>query len=98
MATRIHPSAIIESGAELAEEVSIGPYAYIGSEVVIGPGCEIGHHATVTGLTTMGEGNRIFPYACIGEQTQDLKYTGGRPGTIIGDKHKFFKNPFPGKV
>ena len=89
METRVHPSAIIESGAELAEEVSVGPYAYIGPDVAVGRGCKIGHHATVTGPTTMGEGNTVFPYACIGERTQDLKYTGGRPGTTIGDRNTF---------
>jgi UDP-N-acetylglucosamine acyltransferase len=73
MATQIHPSAIIEQGAELADGVQIGPYAYIGGRVKLGPDTVVAHHATVDGSTTVGEGNFVHPYAYIGGPTQDLK-------------------------
>lgn len=86
---KIHPTAIIESGAQLAEDVEVGPYAYIGEHVAIGAGSFVGHHASVEGNTTLGVGNRIFPYASIGGQTQDLKYRGDKTKLIIGDNNIF---------
>ncbi len=88
MAT-IHPTAIIEKGAAIAETAEIGAYAYIGGEVRIGPDCTIHHHATVEGRTEMGRGNEVFPYALIGGKTHDLKHRGGRPGLRIGDRNIF---------
>lgn len=85
----IHPTAIIESGAQLADGVTVGAYAYIGAEVSIGTGTVVHHHATVEGWTTMGEGNEVWPYAMVGGKTHDLKYTGGRPGLKIGDRNVF---------
>lgn len=85
----IHPTAIIEAGATLAEGVTIGAYAYIGPEVTLGRGTQVAHHATVEGYTTLGEDNHIFPYACIGGKTHDLKYKGGRPGLNIGHRNTF---------
>ena len=87
--TTIHPSAIVERGAELGAGVTIGAYACVGARVRLGDGCIIHHHATVDGLTTLGEGCEIFPYACIGLRTQDLKYAGGSPGTRIGARNVF---------
>ena len=89
MSTNIHPTAIIESGAELDEGVIVGPYAYIGAKVKIAKGTEIMHHATVDGATTMGVGNEIHPYAYIGGKTHDLKYTSGSPGLKIGSGNVF---------
>ena len=85
----IHPTAIIAEGAELAEDVSVGAYAYIGPMVRLGKGCEVCHHASIEGNTRLGERNRIFPYACVGFPTQDLKYRGGNPGLRIGDHNVF---------
>ncbi len=87
--SRIHPTAIIEEGAELAESVQIGAYAYIGPQVKIGDGTVIQHHATVEGLTEMGENNEVFPYALIGGKTHDLKHKGGQPGLRIGHRNVF---------
>lgn len=89
MANNIHPTAIIESGAQLGDGITVGAYAYIGAQVRIGNGCEVQHHATVEGNTWLGENNRIFPYAMIGGQTQDLKYKGGNPGVRIGNNNTF---------
>jgi UDP-N-acetylglucosamine acyltransferase len=85
----IHPSAIVEPGALLAEDVEVGPFAYIGAQVKIGAKCRIGHHATVEGRTAMGAGNVLFPYAYVGGKTQDLKYSGGSPGLRIGQGNTF---------
>ncbi|HNX05836.1 MAG TPA: acyl-ACP--UDP-N-acetylglucosamine O-acyltransferase [Opitutales bacterium] len=89
MKARIHPTAIVENGAKLADGVEIGAYAYIGPEVTLGEGTVVQHHATVEGLTTMGERNVVYPYAMIGGRTQDLKFSGGNPGVKIGDDNCF---------
>ena len=86
---KIHPTAIIEKGAVLDDDVEVGAYAYIGGSVKIGKGTIIAHHATVDGNTVVGEYNQIFPYAYIGGKTHDLKYRGGNPGLIIGDRNVF---------
>ena len=86
---KIHPTAIIEDGARLADDVEVGAYAYVGGEVEIGAGTIIEHHATVEGYTFMGKNNRLFPYAYVGGKTHDLKYVGGKPGLKIGDSNVF---------
>ncbi len=87
--TNIHPTAIIEKGAQLDDNVQVGAYAYIGASVKIGAGSVIAHHATVDGLTEMGENNQVFPYAFIGGKTHDLKFVGGTPGLKIGSGNVF---------
>ncbi|MCH8477563.1 MAG: hypothetical protein LAT56_06430 [Wenzhouxiangella sp.] len=67
----IHPSAIVEDGARIAEDVDIGAFSIIGPEVEIGTGCRIGPHVVITGRTRIGNGNRIFQFASIGEEPQD---------------------------
>lgn len=89
MATQIHPSAVVEPGAQLGAEVVIGPFAYVGAHVTLGAGTRLHHHASVEGCTTLGAACEIFPYACIGGKTQDLKYQGGRPGLRAGDRNVF---------
>jgi UDP-N-acetylglucosamine acyltransferase len=81
----IHPTAIIESGAKIASDVEIGPYAVIGAHVEIGEGSTIGAHALVNGHTTIGKRNHIFPFAAIGGQPQDKKYAGEPTRLEIGD-------------
>ena len=87
--TPIHPTAIIEPGAELATDVEVGAHAYIGSMVKLGPGCRIHHHATIEGNTTLGSGNEVFPYSLIGGRTQDKKWTGDNAPILIGDNNIF---------
>ncbi len=66
----ISPHAIIESGATLAHDVRVGPFTYVGPEVSIGAGCIIENNVTLTGRTTLDEGNHVFPLAVIGESTE----------------------------
>jgi UDP-N-acetylglucosamine acyltransferase len=89
MAQQIHPTAIIEPGAQLGEDVVIGAYAYVGSKAVVGAGTVMHHHANVEGRTTIGTQCEIFPFACVGTKTHDLKYKGGEPGLVVGDRNVF---------
>lgn len=82
---RIHPSAVVEDGARLADDIEIGPFSWIGSAVAIGPGAVLHSHVVVAGRTTIGARVRIFPFASIGHQPQDLKYAGEASTLTIGD-------------
>jgi UDP-N-acetylglucosamine acyltransferase len=82
---RIHPSALVDPRAELAADVDVGAFAIVGPEVVIGAGTVIAAHAMVTGRTTLGARNRIFPFVTIGDIPQDRKYGGEPTATAIGD-------------
>lgn len=81
----IHPTAIVDPGADLHESVRVGPYAIIGSQVTIGSECEIGPHSVITGPSRIGSGNKIGPFATLGAPPQDLKYRGEPTELIIGD-------------
>jgi len=83
----IHPTAVIEEGARLAENVSIGPFVSIGAQVSIGADTSIASHAVIEGNTTIGRGNRIFSHAVIGTIPQDLKYAGEDVSLSIGDNN-----------
>lgn len=83
--TAIHPTAIIHPGARLGENVAVGPYSVIGPHVSIGDGSELQSHVVVDGHTAIGSRCRLFPFACIGMPTQDLKYAGGLTYAEIGD-------------
>lgn len=83
----IHSSAIIGSSAELAPDVEVGPYSIIGDDVKIGAGSVIGPHVVIKGPTTIGQRCRIYQFASIGEDPQDLKYHGERTLLTIGDSN-----------
>jgi len=83
----IHPTAIVETGARIADDVEIGAYTLIGPHVEIGPGCRIGPHAVITGHTRIGVGNRIFQFVSLGEAPQDKKYAGEPTRLEIGDNN-----------
>jgi UDP-N-acetylglucosamine acyltransferase len=85
----IHPTAVVEPGAELDPSCEVGPLAVVGAKVRMGPGNVVGPHAVVTGRTTLGKGNRIFPHAVIGGVPQDLKYGGEDTTLEIGDRNTF---------
>jgi UDP-N-acetylglucosamine acyltransferase len=85
--SNIHPTAVIEEGAEIAENVTVGPFAYIGPKVVIGEGTSVASHVVIEGNTTIGKNNRIFPHAAIGTIPQDLKFKGEEVQLIIGDNN-----------
>ena len=84
----IHPTAIIEDGASIGKNVSIGAYSYIAKDVKIGDNTKIGSHTLIEGKTTIGSGNEIFSHAVIGSIPQDLKYAGEDVELIIGDNNK----------
>jgi UDP-N-acetylglucosamine acyltransferase len=86
-ASLIHPAAIVEPGARLADDVSVGAYAIIGPHVEIGPGTTVGPHAVITGHTRIGAGNRIFQFVSIGDVPQDKKYAGETTRLEIGDRN-----------
>ncbi len=84
---KIHPTAIVEDGAKIGADVEIGPYAHVGKDVVIGDGTVIRQGAIIDGHTTIGKQCQIFPYACIGMKTQDLKYQEGSVSYVeVGDR------------
>ena len=85
----VHPTAIVDPGARLADDVMVGPLAVIGAEVEIGPGCSVGAHALLQGPTRIGRDNRIGAYASIGGDPQDKKYHGERSELVIGDGNTF---------
>ena len=76
MARHIHPTAIVDPLAEIGENVTIGPYCVIGANVTLGPDNELANHVSIQGKTTIGRGNRFFPYGSIGQDPQDKKYHG----------------------
>jgi UDP-N-acetylglucosamine acyltransferase len=81
----IHPTAVVHSGARLAEDVEVGPYSVIGEHVEIGAGSWIGAHVVITGHTRIGAGNRIYQFSSLGEIPQDKKYAGEPTRLEIGD-------------
>ncbi len=89
MTTNIHPTAIIDPSARLADGVTVGSYAVIGPRVEIGAGTRVEAGAHVQGPSRIGEKNRIFPYACVGFDPQDLKYAGEETWLEVGDRNLF---------
>jgi len=83
----IHPSAVIDDGAILGANVSVGPFAYIGPQVRIGDNTTVASHAVIEGKTTIGKNNRIFSHSAVGTIPQDLKYDGEDVQLIIGDNN-----------
>ncbi len=80
----IHPTAIVDPKAELADDVVIEPYSIIGPHVVIGSGTVVGPHAIIEGKTVIGENNRIFPFVSLGLPPQDITYKDEETQVIIG--------------
>ena len=83
----IHPTALVDPKAQLADDVEVGAYSIIGDKVRIDSGTWVGPHAVITGRTTIGKGNRIFQFTSIGEEPQDMKYKGEDTELIIGDNN-----------
>ncbi|MEM9332973.1 MAG: acyl-ACP--UDP-N-acetylglucosamine O-acyltransferase [Pseudomonadota bacterium] len=80
----IHPSAVIEDGAEIGDGCSIGPFTHIGPHVKLGANATVHSHVAISGNTTIGPGARIFPFASVGHEPQDLKYQGEATTLEIG--------------
>jgi UDP-N-acetylglucosamine acyltransferase len=85
--TNIHPTAVVEAGARIAASARIGPYCVVGAKVEIGEDVELVAHVVVAGRTSIGAGTRIFPFASIGHQPQDLKYKGEDTALVIGQRN-----------
>ena len=81
----IHPTAIVDPTAQLSEDCVIGPYSVIGANVIIGSGTTIGPHVVVRGPTRIGSRNKVYQFASIGDDPQDLKYAGEVTHLEIGD-------------
>lgn len=84
-----HPTAVVQDGAQIAEGVRIGPYCVVGENVSIGRDTVIEPHVVIAGYTTIGERCRIFPYASIGMEPQDLKFQGEVSTLTIGNENVF---------
>jgi UDP-N-acetylglucosamine acyltransferase len=80
----VHPTALIEPGAELAATTRVGPFCHVGRHARLGEGVELISHVVIAGRTAIGDGTRIFPFASIGHQPQDLKYKGEESHLLIG--------------
>jgi UDP-N-acetylglucosamine acyltransferase len=86
---QIHPSSIVDPGAEIGTDTVIGPYCVIGPQVVLGANCWLQNHVTLAGPMRAGAGNKFYAYCSIGQQTQDLKYQGEPTYLEIGDENTF---------
>ena len=83
----VPPAAIVEDGAEIGAGARIGPWCLVGAQVSIGAGAELLSHVAVTGATSIGEGTRVWPFASLGAQPQDLKFTGEESRLEIGARN-----------
>jgi UDP-N-acetylglucosamine acyltransferase len=87
--TSIHPTAVVHAKATVGAGCVIGPYCVIGEHVALGEGCRLHSHVVIDGYTRLGRDNEVFPFACLGLKTQDLKWKGGVTYTEIGDGNTF---------
>lgn len=88
MGSKIHPTAVIDPGAELGEDVEVGPYSVVGAEVRVGDRTRIGSQVVIDGRTTIGEDNLIVGQANLGAPPQDISYRGEATELVIGDRNK----------
>jgi len=86
---QIHPGSVIGSGAEIGEGCVVGPFCTIGPKVSLGARVHLKSHAVVAGWTSIGADCTVFPFACIGEIPQDLKYRGEETRLQIGERNRF---------
>ena len=86
---RIHPTAIVDPGAEIGPGTVVGPYCVISANVLLGPNCWLQNHVTLCGPMRAGAGNKFYASCSIGQQTQDLKYQGEPTHLEIGDENTF---------
>ena len=86
---QIHPTAVVHPQAQLGVGCEIGPYCIIGEHVTLGDRCRLHSHVVIDGHTELGRGNELFPFACVGLKTQDLKWKGGLTRAQVGDGNTF---------
>jgi UDP-N-acetylglucosamine acyltransferase len=89
MAARVHPTAVVDPGAELGDGVRIGPLCHVGAGVVIGDDTELVAQATLLGPTRIGQRNRVYPHATLGAGPQDRSYRGESTKLVVGDDNEF---------
>lgn len=89
MPAKIHPSAVVDPAAELADGVEVGPYCVIGAGVRLGSGCRLHSHVTLAGPSEIGPNNEFYPFASVGQRTQDLKYAGEPTYLEVGEGNTF---------
>ncbi len=87
--TQIHPTAVVAPGATLGVDVEIGPYCVVGDRVTLGDRCRLQSHVVLAGPSVIGPDNEFYPFACIGQRTQDLKYTSEPTHLEIGAGNTF---------
>lgn len=88
----IHEQAIVDPSAKIADDVTVGPWTFIGPNVEIDAGCTIESHVVIKGPTTIGKGNHIYQFSSVGESTPDLKYRDEPTRLIIGDNNVIREN------
>lgn len=82
---QIHPSAIVADGAQVADDVVIGPFCIVGEKATIGPGCRLHSHVVIEGRTTLGANNQVYPFSVLGGPPQHTAYKGEDTQLIVGD-------------
>ena len=85
--TTIHPSAVVETGAQLGEGVTVGPFSHVGADAVIGDRCELVSHVSIRGATTLGADSIVYPQAVLGAPPQNKAHKGGRTTLTIGENN-----------
>ncbi|MGV6847772.1 MAG: acyl-ACP--UDP-N-acetylglucosamine O-acyltransferase [Marinibacterium sp.] len=86
--TTIHPSAVVETGAQIDEGAHVGPFCFVGAQAVLGAGVTLKSHVVVTGRTTIGQETTVFSGAVLGEIPQDLKFDGEVSTVEIGARNR----------
>ncbi|HVU04076.1 MAG TPA: acyl-ACP--UDP-N-acetylglucosamine O-acyltransferase [Polyangiaceae bacterium] len=89
MTARIHPTAVVDPSASLADSVVVGPLCHVGAGVSLGEGTELLAQATVLGPCRIGRRNRIFPHATLGAEPQDRSHAGEPTELVVGDDNVF---------
>ena len=89
--SNIHPTAVVDKGAEIGNGVEIGPFCVVGPNVKIGDNTVLHSHVSIAGHTTLGTGNEIFPYASLGHIPQDLKFNNEKSFLEIGNCNRTSK-------
>jgi len=89
---KIHPTAVVEPGAELAEDAEVGPFCYVSPKATLGTGTRLVSHVAIHGRTTLGVHNTVWSHASLGGQPQDLKYRGEDSELVIGDHNDIREN------
>ena len=86
MANDIHPSSVVDPAAKLGKDIKIGPFCSVGPDVTLGDGVELKSHVAIAGHTSIGAGTRVFPFASLGHEPQDLKFKGEITRLEIGER------------